>query len=222
MVKRPSVTERVGGNGSNVLRVGTLLLKTSIAVEGKKLLKMQNWRRAIFIEDSYHTQEDLSESLDGYQWANNFKTPETVGNDWKRRILVLHELKPRRDVERRLFTCEQILKEFLHRIVTGYIKITLAQVQKIMGIARWSYCYVDEYPWLKSHSLRLVVGPAWYVVLSDFHLTHLAQWHTAWLTSTSARMKKCKIGSTHGFYQKIKIYSPRNSPVAREMGQSDS
>nr|CDS33363.1 hypothetical protein HmN_000510200 [Hymenolepis microstoma] len=25
---------------------------------------------------------------------------------------------------------------------------------------------------------------------ADFHLIHLVQWHTAWLTSTSARMKK--------------------------------
>nr|CUU99751.1 hypothetical transcript [Hymenolepis microstoma] len=25
---------------------------------------------------------------------------------------------------------------------------------------------------------------------ADFHLTHLAQWHTAWLSSTSARVKK--------------------------------
>nr|CDS32984.1 hypothetical protein HmN_000481200 [Hymenolepis microstoma] len=24
---------------------------------------------------------------------------------------------------------------------------------------------------------------------ADFHLTHLAQWHTAWMTSTSVRMK---------------------------------
>nr|CDS31077.1 Mariner Mos1 transposase [Hymenolepis microstoma]CUU99541.1 Mariner Mos1 transposase [Hymenolepis microstoma] len=28
------------------------------------------------------------------------------------------------------------------------------------------------------------------VAPSHFHLTHLAQWHTSWLTSTSARMKK--------------------------------
>nr|CDS29456.1 hypothetical protein HmN_000232300 [Hymenolepis microstoma] len=38
------------------------------------------------------------------------------------------------------------------------ITLTLTQTQKIMGIARWSYCYVNtsaEYPWLKSHALRL-------------------------------------------------------------------
>nr|CUU97898.1 hypothetical transcript [Hymenolepis microstoma] len=28
------------------------------------------------------------------------------------------------------------------------------------------------------------------VAPSHFHLTHLAQWHTTWLTSTSALMKK--------------------------------
>nr|CDS30801.1 transposase [Hymenolepis microstoma] len=35
--------------------------------------------------------------------------------------------------------------------------------------------------------------PSWHVAPSDFHLTHLAQWHTAWLTSNSARMKKGRI-----------------------------
>nr|CDS29197.1 hypothetical protein HmN_000860000 [Hymenolepis microstoma] len=60
------------------------------------------------------------------------------------------------------------------------------------------------------------------VDLSHFHFTHLAQWHTAWFTSTSARMKKRKIGSTHGSYRKMKIFSSRDSPGAREMGQSGS
>nr|CDS26584.1 hypothetical protein HmN_000148000 [Hymenolepis microstoma] len=36
---------------------------------------------------------------------------------------------------------------------------------------------------------------------------HLAHWHTAWLTSTSARMKKRKIGSSHGSYQKMGNFS---------------
>nr|CUU97578.1 hypothetical transcript [Hymenolepis microstoma] len=85
------------------------------------------------------------------------------------------ELKPRRDVKRSLFVFEQLLlkrqtrKGFLHRIVTGHEKWVHYNnpkgAQTIMGIARWSYCYVntsaDEYPWLKSHALRLVGGPAW-------------------------------------------------------------
>nr|CDS25511.1 Mariner Mos1 transposase [Hymenolepis microstoma] len=94
----------------------------------------------------------------------------------KERYLAPHlELKPRRDVDRRLFVCEQLLLEsqmrkgFLHRIVTGYEKWVYYNnpkgAQTIMEIARWSYCYVntsaDEYPWLKSHALRLVGGPAW-------------------------------------------------------------
>nr|CDS29522.1 hypothetical protein HmN_000880300 [Hymenolepis microstoma] len=33
------------------------------------------------------------------------------------------------------------------------------QMQKIMEIAQWSYCYLntsaDEYPWPKSHAMRL-------------------------------------------------------------------
>nr|CDS28296.1 Mariner Mos1 transposase [Hymenolepis microstoma] len=57
------------------------------------------------------------------------------------------------------------------------------------------------------------------VVPSDFHLTHLAQWHTAWLTSTSPRMKKLKVGPTHGSYRKMKHFftagfacCPRDGP----------
>nr|CDS32080.2 histone lysine N methyltransferase SETMAR [Hymenolepis microstoma] len=197
MVKRLLVTEPVGGNSSNVLRVVALLLKTGIVMEGKKLLKMQNWRRANFSEDSCHTQEDLSESLDGYQRASDFKTSETVENDWERRILMLHELKPRRDVERRLFACEQILKGFLHRIVTGDENMFM------LDLMRWAKVvkkYLDTLKW------KTLPHPPYSpdVVPSDFHLTHLAQWHTAWLTSTSARMKKCKIGSTHGSYRKMK------------------
>nr|CDS27396.1 hypothetical protein HmN_000743300 [Hymenolepis microstoma] len=38
--------------------------------------------------DSCQTQEELSKSLDGYQSASNFKTPEAVGDDFsERRIL---------------------------------------------------------------------------------------------------------------------------------------
>nr|CDS31987.1 transposase [Hymenolepis microstoma] len=195
---------------------------------------------------------------------------------------VNYELKQRDVGRRRLFACEQLLerqrgKGFLHCIVTGNEKWVYYNsrkcAQKIMGIVRWSYCYVNtsaaEYPWLKSHALRLVGGPAWRsgycellkpselntgeryrrllmrrsrtlkgkwtqynerhdmvtlqydnvrphfvklvvkkyletlkwanlphppyspdVATSHFHLSHLAQWHTAWLTSTSARMKK--------------------------------
>nr|CDS35201.1 hypothetical protein HmN_001006700 [Hymenolepis microstoma] len=58
-------------------------------------------------------------------------------------------------------------KGFLHRIVTEDEKWIYynnpKSAQKTMSIARWSYCYVntsaDEYPWLKSHALRLVGGP---------------------------------------------------------------
>nr|CUU98539.1 hypothetical transcript [Hymenolepis microstoma] len=70
MVKRLLVTpERVDGDSSNVLRVVILLSKTGMVVDGrKKLLKMQNWRRANLSEDSCRqTQEELSESLGGDQ-----------------------------------------------------------------------------------------------------------------------------------------------------------
>nr|CDS33634.2 expressed protein [Hymenolepis microstoma] len=42
------------------------------------------------------------------------------------------------------------------------------------------------------------------VAPSPFHLTHPAQRHTAWLANTSARIKKCKIGSTHGSCRKMR------------------
>nr|CDS32009.1 Mariner Mos1 transposase [Hymenolepis microstoma] len=41
---------------------------------------------------------------------------------------------------------------------------------------------------------------------ADFQRTHVAQWHTTWLISTSPRMKKQKIGSTHGSYRRITIF----------------
>nr|CDS33394.2 hypothetical transcript [Hymenolepis microstoma] len=93
---------------------------------------MQNWRRAILSEDSYQTQEELSESLVGISEQAFSKRLKQLGMIEKEGYWVPHELKLRGDVERH-------------------------------------------------------VAPS-----ADFHLTHLAQWHTAWLTSTSARMKKRK------------------------------
>ena len=79
---------------------------------------------------------------------------------------VPYELKPR-DVERRLFACEQLLerqrrKGFLHRIVTGDEKwVHYDNPKKIMGSSR-SCFHLDghtEYSRLQGHALYLV-GPA--------------------------------------------------------------
>nr|CUU97886.1 hypothetical transcript [Hymenolepis microstoma] len=51
---------------------------------------------------------------------------------------------------------------------------------------------------------------------ADSHLIHIAQWHMAWLTSTSARMEKWKIGSTHGSYRKMNKFVRRGIPLLPE------
>nr|CDS35358.1 expressed protein [Hymenolepis microstoma] len=51
---------------------------------------------------------------------------------------------------------------------------------------------------------------------ADSHLIHIAQWHMAWLTSTSARMEKWKIGSTHGSYGKMNKFVRRGIRLLHE------
>nr|CDS31899.1 transposase [Hymenolepis microstoma] len=55
---------------------------------------------------------------------------------------------------------------------------------------------------------------------ADFHL---ARWHTARFTSTSARMKKLeKLDQLMDIMERRKIFSPWDSLAAREMGPSGS
>lgn len=75
---------------------------------------------AILSENSCQTQEELSDLLIINQQAIS-KRLKQLGMIQKEGYWVPHELKPR-DVERRLFACEQLLerqtrKGFLHRIV---------------------------------------------------------------------------------------------------------
>lgn len=77
---------------------------------------------ALLNEDSCQTQEQLAKSLGVTQQAVS-KRLEQLGMIQKQGYWVPYQLKPR-DVERRLFACEQLLerqkrKGFLHRIVTG-------------------------------------------------------------------------------------------------------
>lgn len=77
---------------------------------------------ALLNEDSCQTLQELSESL-GVDLSTVGKRIKAMGMIHKQGHWVPYELKPR-DVERRFFTCEQLLqrqkrKGFLHRIVTG-------------------------------------------------------------------------------------------------------
>ncbi|EFN71498.1 Histone-lysine N-methyltransferase SETMAR, partial [Camponotus floridanus] len=75
---------------------------------------------ALLHEDSCQTLDELAESL-GVDHTTVSKRLKVLGIIQKQGHWVLYELKPR-DVEQRLFTCEQLLqrqkrKGFLHRIV---------------------------------------------------------------------------------------------------------
>jgi len=81
---------------------------------------------------------------------------------------VPYELKPR-DVERRLFACEQLKRQrrkgFLHRIVTGdekWIHYDNPKRRKSWGVPMLPR--QTEYSRLQGHALYLV-GPAWRSVL---------------------------------------------------------
>jgi len=76
---------------------------------------------ALLKEDQSQTQEELAKSLGVTQQAVSVQL-RTMGIIQKQGNWVPYELKPR-DVERRFFTCEQLIqrqqkKGFLHRIMT--------------------------------------------------------------------------------------------------------
>lgn len=77
---------------------------------------------ALLDEDPCQTQEELAETL-GVDQSTVSRRLKQLGMIQKQGNWVPYELKPR-DIERRFFTCEQLLarqkrKGFLHRIVTG-------------------------------------------------------------------------------------------------------
>ncbi|GFY06696.1 mariner Mos1 transposase [Trichonephila clavipes] len=77
---------------------------------------------ALLDQDSCQTQQELAGSLGVTQQAIS-KCLKVMGRIQKQGNWVPYEMKPR-DVERRLFACEQLLsrqkrKGFLYRIVTG-------------------------------------------------------------------------------------------------------
>nr|CDS33385.1 Mariner Mos1 transposase [Hymenolepis microstoma] len=98
------------------------------------------------------------------------KRLKQLGMIERERYWAPHELKPRRDVERRLLACKQLMerqtrKEFLHHIVR-YIIITPSARRKSWrltgGYTATPVNTSAEYPWLESHALPMVVGPAYY------------------------------------------------------------
>nr|CDS29587.1 Mariner Mos1 transposase [Hymenolepis microstoma] len=134
---------------------------------------MENWRREIPNEDSCQIQE-LSESLGISEQAIS-KRLKQLGMIQKEGYWVPHELKPKCDVEERLFAYEQLLerqtrKGFLHRIVTGGEKWCYARPQVAKSVVKKISRNVE----MRNFTSRVLPYPL-DVAQSDFHLTQIAQ-----------------------------------------------
>jgi len=79
-------------------------LKTSLALDSQKKFELE----ALLEEDQNQTQEELAESLGVTQQAVSIRL-RAMGMIQKQGNWVPYELKPR-DVERRFFTCEQLIQ----------------------------------------------------------------------------------------------------------------
>ena len=106
-------------NGFDVSRMEISALKTSRSEQPKKFEDKE--LEALLEEDQNHARGTCRIIEDNS--TSRFCMIESHGNDSKTRKLGAYELKPR-DIERRFFTCEQLIqrqqrKDFLHRIVTG-------------------------------------------------------------------------------------------------------
>jgi len=107
------------GNGFDVSRMEISALKIS---SGQPKKYEDKELETLLEEDQSQTQEELAESLGVTQQAVSVRL-RAMGMIQKQENWMPYELKPR-DVERRFFTCEQLIqrqqkKGFLHRIVTG-------------------------------------------------------------------------------------------------------
>jgi len=90
--------------------------------DGREMVFEDAELEALLDQDSCQTQQELAKSL-GVTLEAIAKCLKSMGMIKKQGNYVPYKLKPR-DVERRLFACEQLLarqkrKGFLHRIVTG-------------------------------------------------------------------------------------------------------
>nr|CDS30333.1 histone lysine N methyltransferase SETMAR [Hymenolepis microstoma] len=137
---------------------------------------------AILNEDLCQTQEELAEPLDINERVIS-KRLEQLEICWKGKrerdfyiVLLL-------DTKNRYIT---IAPSGAEKHGARPMVILLRQHLGRISMAQKS-CFADGdviyYELLKPSEIITNVAP------SDFHLTHLVHWHTAWLTSTSARMK---------------------------------
>ena len=142
---------------------------------------------------------------------SHFETPWSHGNGSEARKLVPNELKPR-DVERRFFSCEQLLqrqnrKGFLHSTSTARPNIHGA---KVILCIWWDHLGVVYYELLKPN--ETITGDQYWTQL--MRLNRALQtlllpnticfdwWQTAWLIIISALTEKSKNGSIRGSPQK--------------------
>ena len=107
------------GNGFDVSRMEISALKIS---SGQPKKYEDKELEALLEEDQSQTQEELAKSLGITQQAVSVRL-KTMGMIQKQGNWMPYELKPR-DIERRFFTCEQLIqrqqrKSFLHRIMIG-------------------------------------------------------------------------------------------------------
>nr|CDS29160.1 transposase [Hymenolepis microstoma] len=126
MLKGP---ERVGGNGSNVLRVVILPSKIAYWWTGKQAAEDAEFGGKGFL---VKTRVKLKMNYQN-QSAVSFKAPETVGNDSERRILGTPRVETKRCGA--TFACEQQKRRdfsivLLLETKNGYITITLSAHRK--------------------------------------------------------------------------------------------
>jgi len=95
------------GNDFDVSRMEISVLKTSFAPDSQKNLKNRQRIKGITRRRSESNARGACRSIGGNS-TSHFCMIESYGNDSKTRKWVLYELKPR-DVERRFFTCEQLI-----------------------------------------------------------------------------------------------------------------
>ena len=100
-------------NGFDISRIKISALKTSLWPKNSKTKRLE----ALLEEDQSQTQEELAEPLGVTQQAVSVRL-RAMGMIQKQGNWVPYKLKPR-DVERRFFTCEQLIqrqqrKGFLH------------------------------------------------------------------------------------------------------------